>query len=305
MAQDLITSFSDFNPTDTTYGAPRTNKNGGKNVNILNAEGKTLVLCTPLIMTWGVNRMEDDDTGRVSYNLSLQFPDEQRANPSTNQFYEKMCEFQEKVLSDAVNYKKEWFNKSKMSREVAEALFYPMLRHPNDKMTGEPDLDRAPTFRLKIPYWEGEFGPDLELYNWPDKTTLFNRQTDLGSSTFESLIPKTSYMKAVIQCNGVWFAAGKFGVTWKLIQAVVRRPVRIQGSCFIDVTDDDLQQVSSLSKYEAEASASAEVVDELTATTTDVQDSEEEEETSVVATPVKKVKRKRRVIKKKTEVDVE
>ena len=36
---------------------------------------------------------------------------------------------------------KKWFGK-KMSREVVDALMYPMLKHPKDKETGEPDLTR-------------------------------------------------------------------------------------------------------------------------------------------------------------------
>ena len=296
MAQELITSFTDFTPSNTTYGDPRTNARGGKAVKILDSKARTLILSTPLMLTWGVNKMVDEDTGRISYSLSLQFPSGEYTTDSTNMFYEKIRELQNKVLDDAVTHSKQWFNKSKMSREVAEALFYPMLKHPKDKVTGEPDVDRAPTLNVKIPYWNEEF--NVELYNM-DQTPLFTKQTDLGSRTFESYIPKMTNLAAILRCNGVWFAGGKFGVTWYLQQACVRPPLRLEGQCFISLTSDDNQRVSELAKIDAKQSAIADVAEELM-TTTDVLDSDDEEEEEAEPTPPpKKVKRKRRVVKKK------
>ena len=37
----------------------------------------------------------------------------------------------------------------------------------------------------------------------------------------------------------MWHAGGKFGVTFKLLQAQVRPPVRIQGFCIMDDSDDE------------------------------------------------------------------
>ena len=35
-------------------------------------------------------------------------------------------------------------------------------------------------------------------------------------------------------CGGIWFANGKFGVTWKLIQAMVQKPrAQLSGKCFL------------------------------------------------------------------------
>ena len=50
-----------------------------------------------------------------------------------------------------------------MTREVAEALMYPILKYPKDKQTGEPDMTRWPSMKLKIPCWEGDF--KVELYD--------------------------------------------------------------------------------------------------------------------------------------------
>ena len=72
-------------------------------------------------------------------------------------FLDSMKAFEQKIKDDALKNSKEWFGKSKMSAEVLDALFTPMLKYPKDKDTGEADYDRAPTLRVKIPFWEGEW----------------------------------------------------------------------------------------------------------------------------------------------------
>lgn len=321
MAHELITQFETFTPTAVKFGAPRTNSSGkGKSIKIQDARNNTLILSTPLILTWGTNKMIDDDTGRVSYNLSIQFPNEQYGTASTRDFFEKMKVFETTVLDACVKNSKEWFGKAKMSREVAEALFTPILKYPKDKVTDEPDYDRAPTMRIKIPYWEGKF--NLELYD-TDRKPIFKPDHDLQGVAFESLIPKASHIAGAIQCNGLWFAGGKFGVTWQLAQAIVRRPVRLQGGCFLSLSSDDHKTIDDASRRETETTASAEVAEEFdTLTSTNVDDSDQEDE-SVTAdaqaedddeeveqeaeaepepepTPV--IKKKRRVTKKKVVV---
>jgi hypothetical protein len=48
------------------------------------------------------------------------------------------------------------------------------------------------------------------------------------------LIPKGSEIACIIQCGGIWFANGKFGVTWKLFQGVVKPTQTLaKGQCHI------------------------------------------------------------------------
>jgi hypothetical protein len=298
MASDLITTFDKLDVNKISYGAPKVNARGGKAIKILDPKRNTLVLSTPLILTWGVNKIVDEETGRVGYNLALQFPSGDYGSASAKEFYNKMQQFESKILDDAVVNSKEWLSKPKMSREVAEALFTPMLKYPKNKETNEPDYDRAPTMRIKIPYWEGKF--NVELYD-TNQTQIFNPETDLTSTTFESFIPKGSHIAAAIQCNGVWYAAGKFGVTWQLVQAIVRRPARIQGSCFLSLSNDDQKVAEEATRREVEAMEkddSEDVVEE-THDETQVEDSDEEEEEEEKPV-VKAAPAKRRVVKKKT-----
>ena len=231
---DLITRSRDFNPDNVEYGAPRVNKRGGKNIDV-RYENHKLCIQFPFLFTWGVNERVDETTGRVSYDVSVVFQSKNE-NDSEGDYFNKLKRFEEKVLEDAVTNSKLWFGKAKMSREVAEAMMYPVLRYPKDKNTGEYDYDRNPNVKLKLPYWDGKF-TTTELYN-VNRELLFDPKKQWDKTPVD-LVPSKSYMKGLMQCTGVWFAGGRFGVTWSLVQAQVRPPVTLQGFCMLDDSDDE------------------------------------------------------------------
>ena len=245
---ELITHARDFDPAQVSYKEPRLNKRGGKNISLKTANGNPLVIQFPLMFTWGVNERVDETTGRVSYDMSLSFTSKDGDDPVGN-FYHKLKQLQEKVLDDAVTNSKLWFGKAKMSREVAEAMMYPILKFPKDKNTGEPDMERPATVKLKLQYWDEKF--NVELYNM-DRTPLFGPNVETDKTPLD-LVPAHSHVKGLMQCSGVWFAGGRFGVTWSLVQAQVRKPLRLKGFCMLDDSDDE----KALAKVEAEEAVEA------------------------------------------------
>ena len=48
-----------------------------------------------------------------------------------------------------------------MSEDAIDALWTPMLKYPKDKNTGESDTTRAPTLKVKLPFWDGEWKTEL------------------------------------------------------------------------------------------------------------------------------------------------
>ena len=309
MAHELITSGVNFKLDDISFSDPIVDKRGGKKIKILDSKGRNLCMSTPLMLTWGVNESDYENTGNPKYDMSLQFPSEQYANASVSAFFENMKGLEDKILDTASGSKsKEWLNKGKMSREVASALFNPMLRYPKDKETGEPDMTRMPTLRAKINNWDGKF--NVELYDTtpaPNAKLLFS--PDRGDcregcdGTPMDIIPKASHVACILQCGGIWFIGGKFGISWSLVQAVVRPPVRISGSCYLTLGDDDQSTMDSLKEREDTAAAEEEEQEEAAeeggADSVFVADSDEEEE-EVVAPPKPAPKKKRVVKRKKT-----
>ena len=70
--QDMsILSGKSFTTSDINLGKPKVNAVGGKNVPIYNAHVKrNLFISSPLMLTWGVTRWEDEKTGKETYDMS-------------------------------------------------------------------------------------------------------------------------------------------------------------------------------------------------------------------------------------------
>jgi hypothetical protein len=225
-----------FNPeTDIKYSKCKINASGGKSVGIYNSQtGQSLFVGTPLLMTWGLQEYTDEKTGKVSYEMSLQFPNDDFDNDETRAFLKAMAEFESKLKADALTNSKDWFAKSKMTPDAVEALFTPILKYPTDKATCEKDLTKKPTMRIKVPFWQGKW-EGVEIYD-ADRNCLFPCADPNVAP--KDIITKLSYMKTMIQCGGIWFANGKFGVTWKLYQGVVKPAQSLaKGMCHIKLED--------------------------------------------------------------------
>jgi len=292
-----ITKAKNFNPSDVSYKKPVTNKRGGKSVQ-LQIEGQPLVLQIPLMLTWGVNERVDEDSGRVSYDMALQFQPDKHS--SILKFLDSMKGLEQKVKDDAITNSKEWFGKTTMSKEVVDVLMYPILKYPKKKDdSGEPDYDRDPTLKLKVPFWENNF--NIELYDMDSKciyqTVKAGEVSPQGLKTPVDLVPKASHVSGLIGCTGLWFAGGKWGVTWKLIQAKVRPPQRLigMGKCNMAEDSDDEEMQEQLNK-------SNETKEEVDTTPTPAfEDSDEEiveEITEEVAVP-EQVKKKKKIVRRK------
>lgn len=252
---------------DVYYTKAKINGSGGKNVGILNKKcNKSLFITTPLMLTWGINENDFDNTGKKTYDFSLQFPRESDVNSSDDmsKMLKNLTDFEKKIKADAITNAKEWFNKAKMTEDVVEALWTPMLKYPKNQETGEPDTSRSPTLRVKIPYYDEVF--KIELYD-TEREKIFPN-TERSDITPMSLVEKGQNIAVVIQNGGIWFANGKFGTTWKLIQAVVQPRESLYGKCHISLKDDDKTRL----KKEAEEKEETEMEN-----STNVDDSDDDE----------------------------
>lgn len=294
-----VLNGSTFNPaSDFKYTAPKANKSGGKSVGIQSTkDNKQLHLSTPLMMTWGVSGYENPQTGKIeSYECSLQFPREQDGNynDDTSNFLHSMKEYEARIKADAIKNSKDWFGKASMAPAVVDALFTPMLKYPKDKETGEPDHTRMPTLRIKIPYYDNTF--KVEIYNL-ERQMIFPDASKPDLSPVE-LVQKTQNVALVIQSGGIWFANGKFGTTWRLVQAVVQPKAAILGSrtCHVVLNSNAVNTLKA-DRVAEEDEANTSVT--VGATTVESSEDEATPPEPVVAEPEKpkkKVVRKKKVV---------
>jgi len=242
----LIVSAKDFSPSSQMiFTKVKANNSGGKSVGILNAMSKkSLMVQTPLMMNWGVNVYENQN-GTKSYDFALQFPREEFANEETKSLLAMLVELEEKVKADAEKNPRDWFGKSTMSAEVIDALWSPMLKYSKDPNTGEPDKTRSPTLKVKLPVWENDY--KFELFS-VDHKILIPNEDGRGPEEF---IQKGSNVACIIQCGGIWFANGKFGVTWKLYQGVVKQVDGLErGKCHIQLNSQETQETPEMNSQE-------------------------------------------------------
>jgi len=251
-AQQLMIDGSEFDATtDIEYSKPKVDSRGGKSISILNKKTKKVLhLSTPLMLTWGINSFTDEQTGKVTYDMSLQFPTDEYSNESLRKFLDAVKKLEVKIKEDAVKNSKDWMNKAKMSSEVVDALMHPLLKYPKlQDGSGEPDLSRPPTLRVKVPFWDGAF--NVEVYDM-DQNSLFPNDNGVMPT---DLVTKASHVATVLQCGGLWFANGKFGLTWRLVQCVVKPKASLKGKCMIKLSADEKKVLEKSSEKEQDDEA--------------------------------------------------
>ena len=289
MAAQMITPITSFNAnSDMGYTKARVNSNGGKSVGIIhNDTKKQLHVSVPLMLTWGVNVREDESTGRVSYDLSLQFP---RPDDQTAKDKEVLSAFQEmedQIMKAAVANSKEWFNKAKLTEGQVDVLFNRMLYYPKHREgpnVGEVDESKGPTLRVKLDCWDGKF--KSEIYDM-DSQPLYPNDSEV---TPVELITKGCNIASILKSGGIYFIAGKFGTTWRLHQAVVKPRESLKGRCLIQLDAGERAKLEAQVDNEDDEGESVAVVDS----------DEEDDESETSSAPVSS-----RSVKEEAKVEVE
>lgn len=241
-ADSNIAKGMSLNMHDLEIASPKMNKVGGKSSNILykpTKKGLYMNLEVPML-TWGASMFKDPQSGKETYDMSIQFPRKDYSTPETDTLLKKFQELEQYIKTEAVKNSMGWFNKKTMTPEVIEALWTPMLKYTKDPQTGEPDMTKAPTLKVKLPCWEGKF--NCEIYD-PSHKMLYPDE-ESGMSPVD-LIPKGVNVVAIIQCGGLWFANGKFGCTWRLFQAVVQPKPSMKGKCLINLSNASKNALTS------------------------------------------------------------
>ena len=280
--QSILSGVNMNVETDIKYAKVKVNNSGGKSVSILNTGSNSVLhVQTPLMLTWGVNENTDKKTGEIqSYTMALQFPSDEYKTPQLTKFFANMQQFEAKIKRDAIANSKDWFGKS-MSAEVINAIFTPMLYYSKNPATGEPDLSKNPTLKVKLPFYDGEW-KGIEIYD-TENATLFPNNPE--GKTPKDIIIKGSDVSLIMTCGGLWFAGGAFGVTWRLFQAVLKPKATLRGKCHIVLDEDDQKRIAAPSRT-ASSSATHHDDDHVSSSSAaaahevDVEDSDEEEEES-------------------------
>jgi hypothetical protein len=290
-AKPIVLTANDWTPSAIKYMTPKINERGGKSINMVSKQtNRSLHISTPLMMTWGISDFVDEKgESDGKFSMSLNFPNSEYSNKQTNEFLQKLKDFENQILDDAVTNSELWWGEE-MSREVAKHTFFPFIKYQKNKDTKKIDQTKPPSIRAKVPYYDGKWA--VEIYD-----TKQNLLFPCGNENLTPLdfVPKQSNVACVLQCGGIWIGGKGWGLTWKLIQCIVkpREIVSVFGKCQISLSAEerdtiDTQEINE-DADEEESVLTKEVVS--APVSTQVEDSDEEDDDSKKSVPVEPVKK--------------
>lgn len=278
MASTII-PCSELNIKDLKFYAPKATQGGGKNVGIMHTRTHTgLRMSLPIMFTFGAS----DYQGNQQFSFSLQFPDtkDESVSPEYSECLNRLVEFETNLKQKVLEYSKDWLGKQLKNIEMVDMIWTPMLKYPKNSESKEPDYTRAPTLSVKLPCWEGKWSS--EVYD-ENRVKLFPNPEDPEITPLQ-FITRGNNMATIVQCGGLWIVGGKMGVTWKLVQTVVKQQnTSISGVCHINLKETEknkLSAVADLSRHsepepEVSSSSSHTISNEISS---HVEDSDEENE---------------------------
>lgn len=240
-SKPVVLTVADWTTAKIKYMPPKVNERGGKSINIISTQtNRALAIVTPMMMTWGVSDfIGDNGESDGKFSISLNFPNDEYRKPATDAFLQKAKDFENQILDDAVRNSELWWGEE-MSREVCKHTFFPYLKYTKNKDTKKVDPTKPPSIRAKVPFYSGKWG--AEIYDTKDNLIFPCENDNLTPMDF---VPKLSNVACVLQCGGIWIGGKGWGLTWKMVQCVVkpREVVSIYGKCHIQLSSDDRGQI--------------------------------------------------------------
>jgi hypothetical protein len=194
-----------FNVSKVTFSAVKSLESGGKQA-YLNYDGRQLVMQVgPLETPFGMSVFDKAGPPKYSVDLKLRGFDDPSNNPTSAAVYNALHGLDEFMLDQGVKNSAAWFRGPK-TREVLAELYTPTVKFAKD---AEGNLKPyPPTLKLQLRQRDGKF--ETAVYD--------DKKRPLKDVPLEDILVKGTVMTALIQCTGVWFAGGKFGISWKAIQ---------------------------------------------------------------------------------------
>ena len=242
-SQSQILSIDTWNPKANKYMPPKLNDKGGKSINVISTQSnRSIHLIMPLMKTWGIaDFIDEKGEPDGKFSMDLNFPLDGATTPETDEALKKLKEFEENLLNDAVTNSEAWFGK-KQSREIVEYSYFPFLKYKKNKDTKAVDYSRPPSLKPKVPKYGNDW--KIEIYD-TNLNLLFPSPNNI---TPIELVPKSSNVASVIACGGIWVGGKGWGLTWKVVQLVVKPQVMesVFGKCHIPIAGNlHLESASS------------------------------------------------------------
>lgn len=221
---DDIVSAKAIDPTQVVFGDPIVLSSGGKSVRVHRMDpvkGRVdLVVQTPeMFCPFGLTNWNADKAGLPpSYSFELSFKD-MDTRPALQAWADKLRAIDEQAISAGATNCMSWFKKQykkDLVRELYTASFKVHEKYPA-------------RMKIKVPMRDGTM-----------QCEVFNAQHE--KVPIESMDLKGARITAIIQCSSAWIAGTNgFGITWKVVQMIVKPPSTITGFAFRPIDGDAIE----------------------------------------------------------------
>lgn len=208
----FVITPENFNAAQLSVSPIKVNEKTGAKSAYLNYGSGKIMLQTAIEMRspYGLNKYDaGEKANNPDYSIDVSFDGYDVPGP-VQDYYNVIKAFDTFVKAEGYKNRKLWF-KGDLSKEVVDAFYNDSIKVAKDK---EGNLKPyAPTQKLKL-----NMGGAVER-----RTKLYDVDGKLLSEPIEKLLLKGVTLTAIIECGGVWFAGGKFGVTWRATQIIVHK----------------------------------------------------------------------------------
>lgn len=209
----------------TPADKPRQLDNGSKFVWV-GYKNQKLAVQTPR-MSVAFNMKPNTMGEYPKYSVELSFSG-MESDESLQKFHDNIEALDQYMIDQGVKNSMAWFKQKKVSRDVIDAKYSPMIKTPTDKETGEVLTQYPQRLRLKVPYYDGKFGCEV-----------FDKDGNKMEDPMEEILVRGTRVKAIIECVGLWISASSYMCQWKVVrmEADVQKVQR--GFAFLPDTDDE------------------------------------------------------------------
>ena len=238
----------DFEPSKFNFTRSQVKSSGAK-LFFLEYNGGPLVIQSPdMPVTFDPQMFEDGPNAKYSVKTSLNM-----SNELCKEFYEKMNQFDKRLMELGKTNSQEWFKKKNMSDEVIESMYTQCVKEHIDQETGEPSGRYPPSFAFKVKKKEGNIM--CRCFDENRKEINFNDKDKEDQTALTDVLKKNSSIKGLFKCDFVWHSPGKFGCTWSAAQLKVKVAKSFSdGYAFADDDEDekDAERISQAQFVESE-----------------------------------------------------
>lgn len=224
-----IVRTSDFDVNKVSFGEAKKTEYGGMQVRVSYDNGNFVYQTPKMRAPFGAFSSQMSENDAEKHYLELSFGGESSLVSKAHELFNQL---DEKMLDVGQEFSQQWFNKKKMSRELAEDKYSSCVRRFKDPQTKEATGKYPDTFRVKIPK-SAEGYPLVEVYDQHKERIEVNSMEELLE-----LVSKGSYVKALVQCSNLWITQ-KYGMGWRLVQLQVFPTGQMAKYSFIDDEDEE------------------------------------------------------------------